>query len=274
MDFFFVDDASQPRPSRNGMGSLLAVGGIQIPEDILKNIDRDIHSICSDAGFPPNEPFKWSPGRELWMWGNLRGKNREEFYLSVLSKLHDYSIIAWVIIEDTKYNTATSATRHDMDVTQMFLERIHFTLGNKQCNGIVIVSQPGGDIDTENAFLTECTDILKEGTTFTQFDRIAQVFSLNHRFSRLLQVADLITSCTTAYISGEDRFAPVVFGGVKPLLDKDRGRIGGIGVKLHPDIQYVNLYHWLLGDTMFIRKNVGLGMPLPNHPYNKSAIEP
>jgi len=35
------------------MGSLLAVGGIQIPEDILKNIDRDIHSICSDAGFPP-----------------------------------------------------------------------------------------------------------------------------------------------------------------------------------------------------------------------------
>jgi len=35
-------------------------------------------------------------------------------------------------------------------------------MGNKQCNGIVIVSQPGGDIDTENAFLTECTDILKE----------------------------------------------------------------------------------------------------------------
>ena len=30
MDVFFVDDAGQPRPSRSGMGPLLAVGGIAL----------------------------------------------------------------------------------------------------------------------------------------------------------------------------------------------------------------------------------------------------
>jgi len=30
MDVFFVDDAGQPRPSRPGMGQLLAVGGIAL----------------------------------------------------------------------------------------------------------------------------------------------------------------------------------------------------------------------------------------------------
>jgi len=34
VDFLFIDDAYQRRPSRQGMGPLLAVGGLYVPEDI------------------------------------------------------------------------------------------------------------------------------------------------------------------------------------------------------------------------------------------------
>lgn len=274
MDFFFVDDAGQSKPSRKGIGSLLAVGGIHIPEEVLKILESEIEYICVEAGFPLGEVFKWSPGRELWMHDNLKFDDRERFFLSVLAKLEEFKITAWVIIEDIKYKTATGTDRHDIDLTQMFLERIHFTLCAKNCNAVVIISQPSGDITAQNGFLTECTNVLKTGSTYTNFERIAQIFSLNHRFSRLLQAADLITSCSTSFVSGENTYSPPVFEGIKPLLGKERDRIGGVGLKLHPDNVYVNLYHWLLGDKMLYRKDYGLGLPLGNFQYSESPNEP
>ncbi|MFC2044286.1 hypothetical protein ACFLT8_03715 [Chloroflexota bacterium] len=91
MDFFFVDDAEQSKPYRKGMGSLLAVGGIHIPEEIIKILDMEIDGICVKTGFPPNEPFKWSPQSDLWMHDNLKSKNREKFFSSVLTKLKEKS---------------------------------------------------------------------------------------------------------------------------------------------------------------------------------------
>jgi hypothetical protein len=62
---------------------------------------------------------------------------------------------------------------------------------------------------------------------------------------RLLQTADLITSFTLAMVSGEDRHSAPIFGLIKFLLMSEMGRIGGVGLKIHPDYVYANLYRWL-----------------------------
>jgi hypothetical protein len=74
----------------------------------------------------------------------------------------------------------------------------------------------------------------------------------------------------TALVPGESQFAPAVFAQVRPILRSELGRIGGAGVKIHPDFRYVNLYHWLFGDEHFVRFNVGTPLPFRNRPYGTS----
>jgi hypothetical protein len=38
--------------------------------------------------------------------------------------------------------------------------------------------------------------------------------------------------------------------------------IGGSGLKLHPDLCYLNLYHWLLGDSYYRRGGGGHTLPM------------
>jgi len=162
-----------------------------------------------------------------------------------------------------------------MDVTLLFLERAHHQLNARQCNGIVIVSQPSGDRKSESEFLASCAEALRRGTQYVKLDRIVlNVVPSPPKFIRLLQVADVVTSCTTAFVGGESSFSPPVFDGVKRMLAKELGRIGGVGLKIHPDFKYANLYHWLVGDTHFIRFMEGFAFPLSDHPYSSDPYKP
>ncbi|HZK50776.1 MAG TPA: hypothetical protein VFD47_04340, partial [Actinomycetota bacterium] len=49
--------------------------------------------------------------------------------------------------------------------------------------------------------------------------------------------------------------------GILPLLREDYGCKGGRGLKIHPDLRYGNLYHWLLGDEAFVRYEGGIDLP-------------
>jgi hypothetical protein len=69
--------------------------------------------------------------------------------------------------------------------------------------------------------------------------------------------------------------APPVFEkGITPILRSAGGRIGGTGLKIHPDRRYVNLYHWLLGDTTFVKGGSSSPLPLSDHPYATSPDTP
>jgi len=85
--------------------------------------------------------------------------------------------------------------------------------------------------------------------------------------------ADVVTSCVVARVSGESTHSPPVFDLIKPLLRSDGHRIGGVGLKIHPDFVYANLYHWLLGDSHFHRFNIGFPMPLKDRPFSNDAGE-
>jgi hypothetical protein len=92
--------------------------------------------------------------------------------------------------------------------------------------------------------------------------------------TRLLQLADLIVGCTLAYVSGEDEYSPPLFEGqIKGMLREEGGRIGGVGLKLHPDFSYANLYHWLLDDESFWKNMIGQALPMKGWPYVNSASD-
>lgn len=248
------------------MRPLVGVGGVILDAEVVGPVQRAIDEQCREAGFPAGEEFKWSPGRELWMWKELRGQLREKFFISVLKILAAHEAVAIVIAVDQDANPATNADTPEEDATRLFLERA----SNRfvRSDGVVIVDRPTGDRAAENRFLADCVMHLQDQGTYAIPERFAlPVMAAQSRFVRLLQAADLVTSCSLAYISGEQRYSPPVFDAVKSMFPTDYGRKGGIGLKIHPDFRYLNLYHWLLGDSHFVRFQSGYPLPMKNQLY-------
>lgn len=91
--------------------------------------------------------------------------------------------------------------------------------------------------------------------------------SFARRYNSLLGRAD------HCFKAGESNFSPPIFECMKPLFRSETGRVGGVGLKLHPDYKYANLYHWLLGDSHFVRGGSGTPLPMKNRPYSDDSGE-
>lgn len=253
------------------MGPLVAAGGIGITSESVAGLECKLDALCLKFGFPPNQPFKWSPGRELWMRSGLVGPARSAFYQQALMLGAAHAAKAFVAIEDTHHTTATQVESHELDVVRLLLERLDRLARMRNTYGIVIADRPGGDRKDEEKFLAACLETLKTGTNYVRPERITKVVVAPSKYHRVLQLADLITGCTLSYVSGEHSMSPVIFPHVRPLLACEGSRIGGIGVKIHPDYLYANLYHWLFGDTYIVKVMTPHSLPLENRPYSRSA---
>ena len=275
MKLFFLDDSTQRTCSRQRIDKLVAVGGIIIEADKARVLELAIDEIClKKYGFPPHEPFKWSPNKDHWMRENLIEQRRTDFYREVLSLAKEHGVIGQVCIADPSKNFATkTAKSSEMDVLSMAMERFDWLIpANDQ--GMVIVARPSGGRKDEDHFLAECVEIVTVGTDYSKFKRLAtNVLTMPFHNSRLLQIADLVVSITTAIVAGHSTFAGEVFPAVKELLNSSSGRIGGVGLKIHPDYSYLNLYHWVLGDRYFMRFQNGWDLPMEGRPFFKSENE-
>lgn len=268
MRFIFLDDSKQNTPSRPGMGPLVSIGGLSIPANKVRSAEANLNDLCKEFNFPASEPFKWSPGKDLWMRKGLVDKDRQTFFLKMIEVIAAAEAKALVVVSDKKCRTATKASSAEIDVTNLILERIHMHLESDGRDGIVIVDRPGGNHGDEEKYLLNCLEMIQEGAGYVVPQRISiNVLSAPSKFVRLLQAADVITSCTLARISGEYTHAPPVFEKIKELLLSDKDKVGGVGLKLHPDFKFANLYHWIVGDQHFWRLNVGTPLPLRGHPY-------
>jgi hypothetical protein len=252
------------------MRPLISAGGLLVPSENVKSLEVALDRVSRGIGFPPGDEgeFKWSPGRELWMWEHLRGEERQSFFVSLLERAVEYGARAAVMISDVDCRTATGSTDHHSDVTVLLLERVDTWLSSRRRDAVVVVDRPGGSRGDEDVFLRECLETIGSGTGYVRFERIAiNVLSSPSKLVRSLQLADVITGCTTAYVAGEDFYAPPVFEAILPLFLQTGGRIGGVGLKLHPLQRYQNLYHWLAGDEYYRRGKTGIGLPDPSLPY-------
>lgn len=268
MHVFFADDAKQSQPSRVRMGSLVASGGLFVHGDRLASMERALNAICVETGFPPNEEFKWSPRRDMWMHQNLVAERRRGFFSSIIQICVDHQAKALVIISDCDSRTPSDCTTHEIFVTKMLLERVNNLAVSVASTAIIVVDRPGGGISQERKFLSDCLYTLQSGTRYVVPEQIAiNPISTDSHLIRSLQAADLIVGCTTALIAGQTTLAPDIFEIIKPILARKLDRAGGVGVKIHPDFKYLNLYHWLLGDGMWIRNMSGLPLPHRGRPY-------
>lgn len=267
MQLFFADDSRQTKPTRNGLRALVAAGAVGVPELELRVLELQLSKICADFGFPEGEEFKWSPSRDHWMASALTSEKRQEFYRQVLDTARSQGVSATVVIAESGNSSVTGHCSIEEDVTRLLLESIQLQLPlNDQA--IVVADRPGGGRAEEDAFLASCFDAMKRGTRLVRnFELIALFLTTNSRFVRLLQLADLITSCTTALVAGETKYAPTTFQDVRPLLRSDAGRIGGVGLRLYPAERMVNLYHWLLGEQDCTLHNMPYKLPFPGHPF-------
>jgi len=278
LDILFADDSKQEKPMRPGMGPLIAIGYIYVPGENVKPLEVGLESICNNTGFPPGlkGEFKWSPGRELWMHSNLIGEKRTDFFMEVIGETINNQVSAAIIVADTSYQKANPDAEDNVeDVTRLLLERANSQLSNKGHAGIIVVDRPSGGRSNEDKFLQNCLETITLGTRYVRPDQLAiNVLSTPSKLVRCLQMADLITSASLAFISGEKTYSPRIFEVIKSFLNHDAERIGGIGVKIHPDFRYVNLYHWLLGDSYFWKHSTRTTLPILTYPYAKGPLDP
>jgi hypothetical protein len=268
MELWFVDDARQRTPSRDQMGPICAAGGICVDETRLKSLEITLDEICRHTGFPPTQEFKWSPGIELWMRTNLVADARTNFYLEIVECAREHGVVGILASIDTNFKPVTGAPNHEMDVVHLVLERIHHQTPPNQSALVVADTPSGGNIHMNDRFVSDCLETLRTGTSaLNTLDRICMVLTCSSHLNRCLQLADVFTSCLTAYLSGETRWSPPVATALRALLRTEYGRIGGCGVKIHPDYRYANLYHWLFGDEIIVKSNVGKPLPLLSRPY-------
>jgi hypothetical protein len=269
MYFFFADDSKQNNPTRPRMGPLLATGGIFVAGDDLASLERSLETLCQRVAFPANEEFKWSPRRGSWMHHGLVDDARREFFVGVLKICTTHHATAVIILSDSTSRTPSNCANHEIFTTKMLIERVNNLAASKGSDAIIIIDRPGGGLPAEKKFLSECFETLRSGTPFVMPTKIAvNPIATDSHLIRTLQAADLIVSCTTAFISGQTTLAPETFEIIKPMLSRDLGRAGGVGVKIHPDFKYANLYHWLLGDDLLFKNMNGQALPIASRPYS------
>lgn len=276
MDFIFADDSRHAKPSRKGMSSIVAIGGIHVAADAVGPLERRLERICTEVGLPSTEQFKWSPGKkEGFLRTRLKDASRRDFFLALLAAAAEFNAKACVVIVDTTAARASKkAASAEEDATILFLERCEWALSQAGRDGILIVGGLGGGSRDEAKFLETCVGLIADGTEYIALRHLPLgVITLPSRRLRLLQLADLVTSCSTARFSGESDHSPPVFDAIKQLLRSDGKRIGGIGLKIHPDFKYGNLYHWLLGDSHFWRGMTGHPMPVKEIGYYEGPGE-
>lgn len=269
MHLAFVDDAGQGRPSRDGMRPLVATGGVVVGIEMAGWLESELDRLCHETGFPDGERFKWSPDRGDWMRDHLIEEDRTRFFIEVLEIAAQGGVTAMVMISDTDCRpNFRESPSPQFDTTVNFLERVHNHMTDLGSNAVVIADQPGGGTRGNAQFLEDCQRVLTRGTRFVDLGRIpVNIMTTSSYLMRGLQLADLVTSSTVAFIGGEDTHSPPVFEHVRLLLRRDYECIGGRGLKLHPDFRYRNLYHWLLGDTHYVRYQTGSPLPEEQRPY-------
>jgi hypothetical protein len=274
MRFLFFDDTKQKSCSRIGMRKLMGVGGIVVLDNAIRPLASDIDRLCEDFRFPAQEPFKWSPAKGLWMRENLTADDRVEFFTQVLgaAKKHDVQTLA--VLTECGVSFATKQAKdHEQDTVYMLLERFNAMLGFGEL-GVAVAARPSGGRGDEDMFLRACEGVRRMGTDYSKLDKLAlNVLTMQASESRLLQLADLVIATSGAMVSGNDKFATAIWPSVACLFREEGWRKGGVGLKVHPDYSYVNLYHWLLGDDTFWRFNTGHPLPMKGRPFYKSADE-
>jgi len=268
MHIFFADDSIQIG-IRERMGKLIAFGGILFPEESIKPLSDKVDSIAREYGIPDGTEIKWSPPPSNWIHSNLHGDGRTECYRKILASAREAEGKAIVIVWDSGRTTLQGQEAFDNCVKYLF-ERLTTHLAKNDDYGIIVSDRPGGSQQEEKTFLSNFITRVQYGTEFVPPDQIIlNILTTPSHLVRHLQIADLVTSITTAMVAGKYKYAKAVFEEVRSMLLQNHfNYVGGTGLKVFPD-ELLNIYHWILNEDDYVRVASATGWPLPRNscPY-------
>src|SRR5437868_3115078 len=98
------------------MGRLVAAGGVYVPSESVRPLERALDELCEQTGFPTGEEFKWSPEKRQWMHKKLTLDARATFFERVLAAAGAQQVTAIVVIEDTTKSPANRGATAEQDV--------------------------------------------------------------------------------------------------------------------------------------------------------------
>ncbi len=110
MRVMFIDDSEQRHPPRRGLGHLLAVGGLVVPEQQIHPLGVALATIRRDIGVPDAEELKWKPPKRSFLAG-AGGEIVQRLRAEMLTAALDHNSRSIVVILDysAAYSSRTKA---------------------------------------------------------------------------------------------------------------------------------------------------------------------
>ena len=270
MRLIFIDDSQQKDCPREGVGDLVSLGAVSVPEDAVSPFAQALRSIRKDLAIPDGEEIKWKPAQGSFL-AAAGGAVNAELRTRMLEAAIDLGIQSMVVIVD---HSATYTSRSVTDLGAIILkwlyERITMHLGDRHELGIVIADKPGGGPSQEGKWLAGTLDLTDNGTEYVEPDRVVLpiVTAPSHHLPHL-QLADLVVAASTAALAGRPAGLDL-----KDLLYRlahkhALGSINGAGVVLWPPRP--NLYYWAFGEDSYSRPSAMAGYVLPHKDFKYSS---
>lgn len=269
MQFFFADDSTQ-KSCREGMGKIVAFGGVLVDSKNLRRLSQNIDEIATRHGIPSGEEIKWSPRKGTWIYENLKDEARLSCYRSILEAANSAGCKAVIAICDYEMRNLKPEWGFERCVTYA-LERVSTYLAQTSEESVIIADRPSGGHKEADDFLAAFSDHLASERNHMLDKTFAMtMLTAPSDMVRHLQLADLVVSVTAAMFAGQTKWASRYFDLVRStLLSNTLGYIGGTGVKVYPD-ELTNLYYWVLGEKEFskVGKNAAWPLPMPNYCFH------
>lgn len=264
MHIAYVDDSAQ-RGRRRGQGKLVGLGAAVLAESRIKSFADDFYSCFSQFEVPHEVELKWSPdSKNDWFRANGKTNILQPLREAILDAAIANDVTALVSAWDNGAQKTMYGYDPEYWVVRFMYERIEMHLSTLKQRGVIVFDKPGGDHKDEDAWISDTRELTDIGTEYVKPDAIvAPILTAPSHHHPQLQLADLIAGASVGALAGT-KYALALLPKIKQLyLRNSWGNVGGLGVKLYPD-EVCNLYHWVFGDDMMVRRNSGVELPYRN----------
>lgn len=267
MRLVFLDDSVQTDPPRAGLGELVAVGAVLVPEHSVKPYAVDLAKIRADLSIPDTEEIKWKPAKKTFLadaGGQVVGALRQRMLQAAIDRDIRSAVVIW-----DRGNVPWERDKVAPEILKYLYERIEMCLDDHDDLGAVIADVPGGGQVQHAKWLAETLPLTERGTVYVKSERVVlpMVIAPSHHVPHLA-LADLVTAATTAAVAGRPGGFALV-----PLLNQlahknVRGLAGGAGIVLWPP-QLRNLHYWVFGESAYVKlaRNAGWRLPYSGWTY-------
>ncbi|MEU6698663.1 DUF3800 domain-containing protein [Pseudonocardia sp. NPDC046786] len=258
----FIDDSGQNDPPRDGLGPLVSLGAVIFPEHTVDAFHRRLDELRASIGMPTNEEIKWNPPKCSFL-ANAGGEVVTALRRSMLELAADCEVKSIVCIIDhgCRYQSR-DIVGVGQELLKWLFERYTIFLEKDESLGIMIADKPGGGSAEEAHFLANTLIITGGGTEYVKPGAVVMpVLTSDSKHLPHLQLADLVVAATTAAVAGRGS-GIALKDQLRALAHRQAlGDINGAGLVLFPD--YMNLYHWALGEATWSKASALSGWSLP-----------